>query len=49
MFFYTVIYKMEIKIFTSSYKNIKWKKKYLHHFNKKTPLYAGLGSKQQNV
>ena len=28
--------------------NAEWKKKCLRLFNKKTPLYAGLGSKQQN-
>ena len=39
--FYTVIYAMTIKIFTNSQKNIKLKKM-------PTPLYAGLGWRQQN-
>ena len=46
MFLHSYIYNDNTNIYMFL-KNVKWKKKCIHLFNKKAPLYAGLGSKQK--
>ena len=44
-----VISAWKINIFAQLIKIVDWKKKCLRLFNKRTPVYAGLASKQQNI